>query len=85
MKRGGEVIEVNLRELEALVERARQGPLGEEDCQRLEDAIQALSVLIERIGEKNTTISQLRALLSKPGKMTTSFANSTTTLSKTQL
>jgi hypothetical protein len=35
-------------------------------CERLEDAIQALSVLIERIGEKNTTISQLRALLSKP-------------------
>ena len=72
MKRGGEVIEVNLRELEALVERARQGPLGEEDCQRLEDAIQALSVLIERIGEKNTTISQLRALLSKPSTEKTS-------------
>jgi len=40
--------------------------LSQEDCQRLEDAIQALNVLIERIGEKNTTISQLRALLSKP-------------------
>lgn len=72
MKPGGEVIEVNLEELTALVERARQGPLSPEDCQRLEDAIQALSVLIERIGEKNTTISQLRALLSKPSTEKTS-------------
>jgi transposase len=67
MKPEREVIEVNFEELTALLERARQGPLGEEDCQRLEGAIQALSHLIERIGEKNTTISQLRALLSKPG------------------
>ncbi len=72
MKPEREVIEVNFAELTALLERARQGPLGEEDCQRLEGAIQALSHLIERIGEKNTTISQLRALLSKPGTEKTS-------------
>ena len=66
MKPAKEQIEVNLGELAGLVERARQGPLSEADCERLEDAIQALNVLIERIGEKNTTISQLRALLSKP-------------------
>src|SRR5271169_2194261 len=67
MKPEREVIEVNFEELTALLERARQGPLAEEDCQRLEGAIHALSHLIERIGEKNTTISQLRALLAKPG------------------
>jgi transposase len=72
MKPAKEQIEVNLEELAALVERARQGPLSEEDCERLEDAIQALSVLIERIGEKNTTISQLHALLSKPSTEKTS-------------
>ena len=72
MKPAKEQIEVNLEELTALVERARQGPLSKEDCQRLEGAIQALSVLIERIGEKNTTISQLRALLSKPSTEKTS-------------
>jgi len=66
MKPEREVIEVNFEELTALLERARQGPLAEEDCQRLEGAIHALSHLIERIGEKNTTISQLRALLAKP-------------------
>jgi len=40
--------------------------LGEEDYQELEAAIQTLSYLIELIGEKETTISRLRALLVKP-------------------
>jgi transposase len=66
MKPASEVIEVNFEELAKLRERVRQGPLGEEDCRKLDAAIQALHYLIERIGEKDTTISQLRALLSKP-------------------
>lgn len=66
MKPGCEVIEVNFEELKALKERARKGPLGEEDCQKLEAAIQALSRLIDMIGDKDTTISSLRALLEKP-------------------
>jgi transposase len=66
MRPGCEVIEVNFEELAALKERARQGPLGEEDCKKLEAAIQALSRLIEMIGDKDTTISRLRALLAKP-------------------
>jgi transposase len=72
MQPGGEVIEVNFEELTVLLERARQGPLGEEDCERLEAAIQALRYLIETIGEKNTTISRLRALLAKPSTEKTS-------------
>jgi transposase len=72
MKAHSEVIEVNFEELAQLVERARQGPLSEEDCQRLEAAIQALSYLIERIGEKETTISRLRTLLAKPSTEKTS-------------
>jgi transposase len=59
-------MEVNFEELQALLERARQGPLGAGDCQKLEAAIHALSQLIELIGEKETTISRLRALLVKP-------------------
>jgi transposase len=66
MKPGREVIEVNFGELTALLERARQEPLGEADCQRLQGAIQALNYLIEMIGDKDTTISRLRALLAKP-------------------
>jgi len=57
---------VNFKELQRLLERARQGPLGAGDCQKLEAAIHALSQLIELIGEKETTISRLRALLVKP-------------------
>jgi transposase len=73
MKPGSEVMEVNFEDLARLLERARQGqPLGEEDCQRLEAAIQALSYLIEKIGEKDTTISRLRALLAKPSTEKTS-------------
>ena len=66
MKPGREVIEVNIGELTALLERARQEPLGEADCHRLQGAIQALNYLIEMIGEKDTTIGRLRALLAKP-------------------
>lgn len=74
MKPGRPVIEVNFEELRRLQERARQGPLGEEDCQRLQAAIQALSYLIELIGEKDTTISRLRARLAKPSTEKTSRA-----------
>ena len=72
MKPGNEVIEVNFEELAALLERARAGPLGDADCERLEAAIQALRYLIETIGEKDTTISRLRALLAKPSTEKTS-------------
>ena len=72
MKPVREVIEVNFEELDGLLERARQGPLGEEDHGKLQVAIHALSHLIEMIGEKDTTISQLRALLVKPSTEKTS-------------
>ena len=66
MKPGREVIEVNLPEWQALLERARKEPLGEEGYQKLQAALRAFRVLTEMIGEKNTTISRLRALLAKP-------------------
>jgi transposase len=72
VKRASEVIEVNFEELARLRERARQGPLSEEDCHKLDAAIHALRYLIETIGEKDTTISQLRALLTKPSTEKTS-------------
>jgi hypothetical protein len=73
MNPGHEVIEVNFEELAELVERARQGqPLGEADCQRLKEAIQALRYLIEQIGDQDATISRLRALLAKPSTEKTS-------------
>jgi len=65
-KPASEVIDVNLPELEALLERKREA-LGEEDYQKLRKGLQALSYLTDRIGDKDTTISQLRALLVKSG------------------
>jgi len=72
MKPEGEVIEVNLQEWEALLQRARQEPLDEAGYQKLQAALRAFRVLTEMIGEKNTTISQLRALLAKPSTEKTS-------------
>jgi hypothetical protein len=71
MKAASEVMEVNLEELEALLERKRE-LLGEEDYQKLKKGLRALSYLTERIGDKDTTISQLRALLVKPSTEKTS-------------
>jgi len=71
MKPGREVIEVNLEELEALLERKREA-LGEEDYQKLRKGLWALSYLTHLIDDKDTTISQLRALLVKPSTEKTS-------------
>ena len=65
MKAAKETVEVTLPELEALLERKRE-VLGEEDYQKLKKGLWALSYLTDLIGDKDTTISQLRALLMKP-------------------
>ena len=65
MKAAKETVEVNLPELEALLERKREA-LGEEDYQKLKKGLWALSYLTVLIGDKDATISQLRALLMKP-------------------
>ena len=59
-------IEVNLEELAALLERARQEPLDEEGYQKLQGVLEAFRYLTDLIGDKDTTISRLRALLAKP-------------------
>src|SRR2546425_3061083 len=58
-------IEVNLGELAALLERARQEPLDEEGYQKLQGVLEAFRYLTDLIGDKDTTISRLRALLAK--------------------
>jgi transposase len=67
-----EVIDVNLPELEALLERARQEPLDEESYQKVQSLLEAFRYLTELIGDKETTISRLRALLMKPSTEKTS-------------
>ncbi len=65
MRAAGEVIEVNQEEVRTMLERKREA-LGEEDYQKLQNLLRAFSYLADLIGEKDTTISQLRALLMKP-------------------
>jgi transposase len=65
MKAPDEVIEVDREELQAMLERKREA-LGEEDYQKLQKLLRAFSYLSDLIGEKDTTISQLRGLLMKP-------------------
>ena len=60
MKAVDEVIEVDREELQAMLERKREA-LGEEDYQKLQKLLQAFSYLSDLIGEKDTTISLLRA------------------------
>jgi transposase len=71
MKPGREVIEVNLEELQALLERKREA-LGEEDYEKLKKGLWALRYLSDLISDQDTTISQLRALLVKPSTEKTS-------------
>ena len=60
MKPGREVIEVNLEEWPALLERARQEPLDEEGYEKLQAALRAFRLLTDLIGEKDTTRARRR-------------------------
>ena len=72
MKPAHEVLEVNLAELEELLERACQEPLEEEGYQKLQAVLEAFRYLTDLIGDRDTTISRLRALLAKPSTERTS-------------
>src|SRR5262249_8837748 len=65
MKAAVEEIEVNQEEVQALLERKREA-LGEEDYQKLQKLLRAFGYLTDLIGERDTTITELRTLLMKP-------------------
>jgi hypothetical protein len=67
-----EVLDVNLPELETLLERLRHESLDEETYQKLQSLLKAFRYLVEQIGDKDATISRLRALLMKPSTEKTS-------------
>jgi hypothetical protein len=67
-----EILDVNLPELETLLERLRQESLDEESYQKLQSLLKAFRYLVEQIGDKDATISRLRALLMKPSTEKTS-------------
>ncbi len=56
-------IDVDMKELEQIVERARTGSLDEEDIRKLKAALETLGLLTELLGDKDTTIQRLRKIL----------------------
>jgi transposase len=63
MMRPIERVDMNQEELEALLERARTGPLSEEDCAKLKGVIETLSYLTDLLEDRKTTIQKLRQIL----------------------
>jgi transposase len=69
MKAAIEPIEIDMKELEALLERARVGPLSDEDYQTLRKAIDALGHLIESNQRQQRTTEKTRRVLEKAGQL----------------
>jgi len=67
MKRPIERVEISMKELEEIVERAKTSPLSEEDCAKLWKALETLEYLTNLVGDKDTTLSKLRKILFGPG------------------
>ncbi len=63
MKRTVERLEISMAELEDIVERAKTGPLTEEECAKLHKALETLVYVTDLVGDKDTTIARLRKIL----------------------
>ncbi len=63
MMRPIERVDMNQEELDALLERAKTGPLSEEDCAKLKGVIETLSYLTDLLEDRKTTIQKLRQIL----------------------
>jgi transposase len=59
--------DLDVKELEAILDRALEGTLDEEGYRKLKAALETLGYLTNLIGDKDTTISRLRKLLFGPG------------------
>jgi hypothetical protein len=56
-------IELNMKELETILERAREGSLDEDGYTKLKAALETLGYLTDLIGDKETTINRLRKII----------------------
>lgn len=56
-------MDLDMKELETILDRAREGTLDEEGYEKLKAALSTLGYLTELIGDKDTTISRLRKML----------------------
>jgi transposase len=67
MRAAIERVEIDMKELEALLERARAGPLSDEDYKTLRKAIDALRHLIETNRRQQRTTEKTRKVLEETG------------------
>jgi len=63
MNRPIERVEVSMKELDDILERAKTTPLTEEECAKLRKALETLLYLTDLVGDKETTIAKLRKIL----------------------
>jgi transposase len=56
-------IDLDMKELEAILDRAREGSLDEEGYKKLKAALETLGYLTDLIGDKDTTINRLRKII----------------------
>jgi len=54
------VAELKMTDIEQLLERARTGPLSEEDCKLIRSMVETLFYLSDLAEDKQTTIAELR-------------------------
>jgi transposase len=59
-------IDLDLKELETILDRAREGTLDEESYAKLKAALETLGYLTDLIGDKDTTIRRLRNIVFGP-------------------
>jgi len=57
-----EVLTLDMKELEDIVERARSGKLSEDDCKKLKDTIGTLAWMQQELADKEMTMARLRNL-----------------------
>lgn len=63
MKASGKDIELDMKELEAIIERSRHGTLSACDQEKLKEALGALKQLMALVEDKNTSMRKLRQML----------------------
>ena len=58
-----EVVDLDMEDLEAFVEKAKTGPLSEEECHKLHCAIEALGSVSSELDKKRVSIQKLKQML----------------------
>lgn len=62
------IIELGKQELEAILQRAKAGPLSDEDCAKLEALIESYAYITELLESKKISLDRLRKLLFGSGR-----------------